>query len=212
MNEDLLPWVSLVGERSGRVKELAAYRKPSGFSGGSFQPRGLGAEEVERAGNELFASIRAAMGYKRKDIAFSYDGAAGMLVCRDFDLALEIVFPADEPDAFRLRKTVSNLKSDAVFDTAFNELFGEVFQRLELRSTSPVRVEDWIDRVEDLDLEDEWRLQYPPDYEYCTLRLPGSEFEIKITPERLIMTRLLAAPPAEFWAGLNKLKPVLQPE
>lgn len=212
MHQDLTSLLSLAGERVGRLKELAGYRKPAGLGSSGFQSPSLGAEEVAAVGEELFASVRSAMGYKRKDIRFSQEGTAGMLICRDFDLALELALPPDDKDSYVLRKTLSNLKSESLFENpAFSELFANTFQRLEMRSANPLRVEDWIDRVEDRDLEEEWRLEYPPDYAHCSLRLPGSEFEIKITPEKLVMVRLLPAPPSEFWEGFKKLAPVLQP-
>lgn len=211
MNEELLPWVALVGERTGRVKDLSGYRKPS-IGSSRKGLAGLGAEEVTKAGEEMFAAIRPALRYKRKDLAFSREGASGVLMARDFDLTIELLPHSEDEDGFVLRKRLGNIKSADLFERPeFNEVFGGVFQRLELRSQMPVQVEEWIDRIEDRDLEEEWQLQYPADYTHCSMRLPGSEFQIKVTPECLVMTRLLPGTPQEFWEGLNKLGPVLQP-
>lgn len=210
MNEELLPYISLVGERTGRLKELSGFRKPTLGQSGSQSTSGLGSEQVTKAGEELFAAIRPALGYKRKDIALSQEATNAVIACRDFEIILEIAPHTDDPDCYHLRKTVSNVKSaDFFVRPDFNEVFGSTFQRLELRSKAPVQVEDWIDRVEARDLEEEWQLRYPSDYSSCTLRLPRSEFEIQITPERLVMTRLLPGTAQEFWEGLQKLSPVL---
>lgn len=210
MNDELLPFVSLISERIGRTKDLSGYRKPTLGQTGSPSLANLGSEQIAKAGEELFAAIRPALGYKRKDIAFSQDGSSAVLACRDFDVVIEIAPHPDDPDAFFLRKTIANFKIPDLFSRPeFNEIFGSAFQRLELRSKNPVQVEDWIDRIEDRDLEEEWQLRYPPDYSSCTIRLPRSEFEIKITPETLVMTRLLPGTPQEFWEGLQKLAPVI---
>jgi len=210
MNEELLSNLSLISERAGRLKDLSGYQKPSLGAQKKSGLNGLGTEEVARAGEELFAAIRPAMGYKRKDVAFSQEGSSAVLLCRDFDVVVAIAPRPDDEDGYVLRQTVGNFKNPELFHLeAFNEIFGKSFQRLELKSKTPVKVEDWIDRVEDRDLEEEWQLRYPPDYSHCTLRLPRSEFEIKITPERLIMTRLLPGSALEFWEGFEKLSPVL---
>jgi hypothetical protein len=208
--EELLPHLSLVGEKNGRVKDLNGYRKPTLGSPGS-SLAGLGSEEVGKAGEELFAALRPALNYKRKDIAFSQEGGTAVLAAKDFDLTIEIVPHPDDESLYLLRRTLSRFNSPSFFEhPEFNRVFTGSIQRLELKSTTPVKVEDWIDRVEDRDLEEEWQLQYPPDYSHCTLRLPRSEFEIKVTSHALIMTRLLPGNPREFWEGLQKLSPVLE--
>jgi hypothetical protein len=212
MFEQALPYLSLVGDRTGRIKDLSGYRKPASLGNFPRNPiAGLGTEEITRAGEELFSAIRPAFGYKRKDIAFSVEGPSGIIACRDFEVSIELLPNPDSEDAYLLRKTISSIRSEELFEKPeFNELFAATFQRIELRSATAVSVEEWIDRVEDRDLEEEWQLRYPPDYSHCSLRLPGSEFEIRITPDRLVMGRLLPAPPLEFFLALKKLGPVLQ--
>ncbi len=207
MLKSILPNLSLVGETNGLWKNLPGYQKPSGLRTGPVSPPPrLGEAEIQRIGEALFAEIRPAMGYKRRDLEFSRDGLTGVLAAKDFELSVAMASGGEDASSFVIRKTLSRVRDEEVFrHEGFNQVFRSMFHRLEFRPPSAIAVEDWIDRVEERDLEEEWSLEYPPDCSRCRMSLPKTDFDIEVTPETLAIHRMDPAPPSLFLEQLDRL-------
>ena len=77
-----------------------------------------------------------------------------------------------------------NISPAIVENDAFNEGFEDYFDELTLDFNKPVNIEEFIDRIEDLDL-DKIEGDYPSDCSHCGIEIDGSPFKIKVTRRSL---------------------------
>lgn len=205
MNIFNLSLTCLRGENTGRIKDLDGFDKTHHRLSGADPAAAerivsmLGAAKIEREGQEIFQQIRAALGYKRRDIAFSREGSTGVIACTDFELTLNILPHPENLRDYVLEKTLSQLReANVLHNLAFNRTFEKTFHAYSVKMEQPIDVEKWIDNIEDKDLEKELELIYPPDCTFCEMRLPRSDFVVRITKEAITISRPVTTPPSKL--------------
>lgn len=176
--------LALVGRAGGEVRRLEAFDKkrhtvPDRVCGATqaFLEK-LCEPELEEAAEELFRSVRAAFGYKRKELSLSVGAGFARMEARDF--VLEMRYELDEEDAsfYVVETQVKDVASrDLLESDAFGDAVGRRFDRLRCGLSSGVSVEAVIDAVEE-DETGETSVDYPSDCAWCTVQVEGVAGEV----------------------------------
>lgn len=197
--------VHLVGARPGNVKNLLGFRKgfhkvPALLPDAMFERQfpAICAPDLERLGTELFNKLRAARGYKRKEINLNTDAPNATLTTSDFTLDLFYAPDPNDPGDYLLTHDLHTIRDIAVFaDPALNEALAGLFSRVLFTFPTPVEVEDVIDELEDAP-GGAANLRYPPDASECTVRLSGFVGEVRVTGRALEVISPAGTSPAEL--------------
>ena len=154
--------------------------------------------DLDELARGLFEKLRAARGYKRREINLAVDAPSATLTAVDFTLDLLYAPGPDDPGDYQLSYDLHTIRDIAVFaDGSLNEVFAGVFNRVALTFAEPVNMEDVIDELEEAP-GGAAALRYPPDCSECSLRLPGFVGEVRVTPRALEVISPAAASPAEL--------------
>lgn len=197
--------VQLVGRTSGRVKSLAGFDKsrhvaPDAVNAATngFLAR-LCATELAEEAERFFQRARAALAYKRKDLALDVTSPAAVLTAKDFTFEIGYELNERAPDEFQLTRTLHQV-SDArlVRRSEFDELFAGQFSEVGFLLKKGVRVEAVIDAVEALDDDHELRVDYPSDCQSCTLTVEGVDAAVVCDGASLAMTFSRQGSPREL--------------
>ncbi len=196
----------LVGEKSGRVRELAGYQKPKTPLAKhddweqKFVER-CGADEVAQLATSLHDRIRRGFGYKRKELEFTNDGAVASIKTPDFDLNVTLAQDPEDAERYLLRtEAVSFRRPEIVEEAAFLEVFAADFQKVLIVLSAGYDLEEKIDEIEELD-EFAKQLDYDPNCTYFTLRMPGINVVLHATAEQLVFSLLNPAPLTQLIAN-----------
>jgi len=177
--------VSLVGHSQGAVRQLAGFRKPhhtvpdavnavtTAFLGK------LCSGELATEGEEFYQKAKAALSYKRADLALDITSPTAVLTAKDFTLEITYALDAADPSAYRVSRTLHSLRSgDLVGWDAFDELFAGVFSTVAFTLVKGVKVEAVIDAVEALGADETLAVSYPSDCQHCLLTVKGVAAEV----------------------------------
>jgi hypothetical protein len=177
--------VSLIGRSQGAVKNLAGFRKqhhtvPDAVNAATTAFLGkLCAAELAEEGEQYYQRAKAALGYKRADLALEVTSPTGVLTAKDFTLEIAFALAPDDPSAYGIRRTLHSLRrSDLVESEEFNGLFAAVFSGIVFALTRGVKVEAVIDAVEARPAGDALRVSYPSDCRHCVLAVAGVGAEV----------------------------------
>lgn len=195
----------LAGARAGNVKNLLGFRKgfhrvPNVLPDANYERQfaAICAPNLLELANGLFERLRAARGYKRREISLACDAPSATLTTVDFTVDLLYAPGPEEPGDFQLSYDLHTIRDIAVFaDGSLNEVFAGVFNKVALTFASPVDMHDVIDDLEDAP-GGAANLRYPPDCSECFLRLPGFVGEVRVTSRDLEVISPAAAAPAEL--------------
>jgi hypothetical protein len=173
--------VSLVGRGGGAVKSLSLFRKthhtvPDAVNAATsgFLAR-LCADELAAEGEKFFQQAKAALGYKRAQIALDVTSPTAVLTARDFTLELAYALEAGDPSGYVVTRTLHSLRNADLLDVAeFDAVFAGQFSAVVFDLKKGVRVEAVIDAVEGLEAADgaagaALHVEYPSDCRSCTL-------------------------------------------
>lgn len=185
----------IVGTAGGRIRRLGGFQKhhrvpdSHGDATQSFV-RKAGHSDVKSAADALYRDIRETFAYKRRDFDYTCEDGFAWIKTPDFDLHLRVDQCEDDPKNYRFATEIVALHSDEIIaDPRFHACFTHHCDQLVIDFTVPVRVEDKIDRIEDMpDLRD--ALTYEPDGSSFELRLPQLDLDIHVT-ETTMTFRLL---------------------
>jgi hypothetical protein len=172
--------ISLTGRSSGRVRTLKGFKKaihtePDAVTAATmaFLAR-LCAPELAAEGEALFARARAALGYKRREVALEVTSPAAVLTAKDFTLELAYALEPGDPAAYVVTRTLHSLNGGTLVRTAeFDGLFAGMFSTVVLTLTKGVRVDAVIDAVEGLEEAVGLTVDYPSDCQHCVLSVEG---------------------------------------
>lgn len=196
----------LVGEKSGRVRELAGYQKPKTplSKHDEWEQRFVersGAEEVAQLATSFHDRIRRGFGYKRKELEFSNDGAVASIKTPDFDLNVTLAQDPEDAERYVLRtEAVSFRRPEIVEEPAFLEIFAADFQKVVIELSAGYDLEEKIDEIEEQD-EFAKNLDYDPNCTHFTLRMPGINIVLQATAEQLVFSLLSPAPLSQLIAN-----------
>jgi len=172
--------VSLTGRSGGRVRALAGFRKavhtePDAVTAATsaFLAR-LCAPELAAEGEALFARARAALGYKRREVALDVASPSAVLTAKDFTLEVAYALEPDDPAAYTVSRTLHSLRGGELVRTPeFDALFAGMFSTVVLTLAKGVRVDAVIDAVESLEDTTGLTVDYPSDCRHCVLTVEG---------------------------------------
>lgn len=199
------PSARLAGARAGNVKNLLGFRKgvhriPNVLPDANYE-RQFGAicsPDLETLASGLFERLRAARGYKRREINLAADAPSATLTTVDFTVDILYAPGPEEPGDFLLTHDLHTIRDIGVFaDGSLNEVFAGVFNKVALSFAAPVSMEEVIDELEEAP-GGAASLRYPADCHECFLRLPGFIGEVRITAKGLEVISPAAAAPAEL--------------
>lgn len=159
---------------------------------------------IEDELNEVGDSLRNKLGYKRKQIeAPLVEDGVGQLSTIDFDYIVSIEQSKSEAETYILTRSIANFKnSDILTRPEFNEVFKNTFNEIEFVLVGDLDVESVIDRIEDIDDEENISVEYEhTDTTKCKVYIKGLSGYISLTerafklvssnknsPEKLILS------------------------
>ena len=197
--------ISLVGRSSGLVKNLAGFRKqhhtvPDAVNATTTAFLGkLCAGELAEEAEDFFQRSKAALGYKRTDLALEVAGPAAVLTARDFTFELAYALEQNDPAGYGVTRTLHSLgKGELVTRPAFNELFATLFTGMVFGLGKGVKVEAVIDAIEARGGEDGLEVNYPSDCRHCVLLVDGVAAEVICDGATLEMRFPKPGSPAEL--------------
>ncbi len=178
----------LVGTRPGNVKSLLGFRKgvhkiPAILPDVMYERQfaSISAPDIEKLGLELFEKLRAARGYKRKEINLNVSSPDATLTTTDFTLDLSYSPDPEDPGDYRLTYDLHSIRDITIFaDGSLDAVFTGVFNRVALTFTEPTSVEDLIDELEEKPGASS-DLRYPPDCSEVVMQLPGLVGQVRVT-------------------------------
>lgn len=197
--------ISFVGRGGGAVKELGGYKKghhtlPDAANAttnaflGKICEREL-ADEAEK----LFQEVRAALDYKRKDVALSVTSPLAMLGAKDFSVEIFYALEEREPARYAVTTTLRGVMNVALLRTeAFAKIFAGRFTEISFALKKGGRVDAVIDAIEELDGDDGLAVTYPSDYRDCTIAVEGVDATVRFTGPTLEIVFPRGAGPAEL--------------
>ncbi len=183
----------MVGEKTGRVKDLGGYRKPP-------QPLGSGSQweqdfvcsaghaEVSSHATGIYQQIRELFRFKRKDSSFTHEGSLATITTPDFDVNLSLEQNPDNAGQYLLRTAVSSFRRPEVIDEPdFLKIFSPCCDRVEFDLVKSIDLEQKIDEIEEIDaLVD--AIDYDPECSWFTLKIPGNGIVIRATSGQIVFS------------------------
>ena len=200
--------VSLLGQSTGAVKNLAGFRKPhhtvpdavnavtTAFLGK------LCASELAEEGEDYYQRAKEALGYKRADLALDVTSPTAVLTAKDFTLEIAYALERDDPAGYRVSRTLHSLRSGELVELEeFDRLFAGAFSTIVFTLVKGVKVEAVIDAVEARPAGDAMTVSYPSDCRQCTLTVEGVAAEVVCDGATLEMRFPRAGSPREMVAA-----------
>lgn len=171
----------------------------------------LCATDLADGAEKLFQEIRAALSYKRKDLALSIASPAATLVARDFTVDVLYALAERDPSQFVVTTTLHQLRNSELARTdEFSRVFAARFIAISFALQQAARVEAVIDAIENLEGERGLRVNYPSDYRECVIRVDGIDAEVRCTGDALDMVFPRAGAPHELMDGFADLRDAFQ--
>ena len=205
--------ISFVGRGGGQVKALAGFKKghhtlPDTVNAttNAFLGKICAAELTEEA-EMLFQTVRAGLGYKRKDVSLSVASPMAILTAKDF--TVEMIYALDETDPVRFATTTTlgRLRSaDLARTEEFTSMFAGRFSELSFTFSSSARVESIIDAIEATDSEAGMTVSYPSDYRECEIRVPDVDARVRCSSSGLEIVFPQSGAPRELMDGFAVIR------
>ena len=197
--------ISFIGRGGGAVKALGGFKKShhtipdaanattNAFLGRICEP------ELAAEAERLFQDVRAALGYKRKDISLSLTSPLAALSAKDFTVEIFYALEEDAPARYLVTTTLRELRSANLARTEeFARVFINRFSEISFALKKGVRVEAVIDAIEALEGEGGLKVEYPSDYGDCTISVAGIDAIVRCTGAALEIVFPRAGSPAEL--------------
>ena len=203
--------ISLTGRTEGAVKSLGGFRKQHhtvpdavNVATSAFLAK-LCATELAEESEGLFQRAKAALGYRRADLALEVTSPTAVLTAKDFTLEIAYSLKADDPGRYEVVRTLHSLcDADLVARVDFNELFEDRFTGIVFGLAKAVKVEAVIDAVEAG--AGGLRVHYPSDCRHCVLEVDGVPAEVICDGLTLEMRFTRPGSPAEMVAAFAAMR------
>lgn len=177
--------LNLVGRSHGAVKSLAGYKKqrhtlPDAVSAATTAFLGkLCVSELTAEGEDFYQRAKAALNYKRAELALEVTSPTAQLTTKDFVFEWDYALEQTEPSRYVVTRTLSGLRGDGLVGRPeFDGLFAGIFSGIVFGLTKGARVEAVIDAVEALDKASDLSVSYPSDCRHCVLMVEGVSAEV----------------------------------
>ena len=177
--------ISLVGSAQGAVKTLSGFRKqhhtvPDAVNATTTAFLGkLCAHELAAEGEQFFQRAKAALGYKRADLALEVASPGAVLATKDFTLELAYELEKADPARYRVMRTLHSLRRSELLDSPeFDDLFAAQFSGIVFGLAKGVQVEAVVDAVESQAGKGGLSVTYPSGCRHCVLTVTGVAAEV----------------------------------
>lgn len=180
--------ISFVGRGGGAVKALDGFRKShhtvpdaanavtNAFLGKICEP------ELAASAEQLFQDVRAALNYKRKDVALSVTSPLAVLGAKDFSVEIFYQLEERDPARYTITTTLRGLLSvELARQEEFARIFAGRFTEISFTLKKGAAVEAVVDAIEDLDGDDGLTVTYPSDCRDCTISVAGVDAQVRFT-------------------------------
>ncbi|HEY4248444.1 MAG TPA: hypothetical protein VGM64_16470 [Lacunisphaera sp.] len=205
--------ISLVGRSGGAVKTLTGFKKQHHTLPDAVNPSTtaflgkLCANELAAEGEDFFQRAKAALGYKRADLALEVTSPSAQLTAKDFVFELSYALEKTEPERYAITRTLHSLRSGNLIELPeFDELFAGIFSAIVFGLTKGARVEAVIDAIEALDDETTLTVSYPSDCRHCVLQVENVAAEVVCDGATLEMRFPKNGSPRELVAGFGEVR------
>jgi hypothetical protein len=197
--------INFVGRDGGDVKTLSGFKKghhtvpdAANATTNAFLGK-LCAGELADEAEKLFQEVRAALDYKRKDIALSVTSPLAVLGARDFTVEIFYALEEREPSRYAVTTTLRGLMSaELARKEEFARIFAGRFTEISFALRKGASVEAVVDAIEELDANDGLTVTYPSDCHECTIAVEGIDATVRCTGSTLEVVFPRAGGPAEL--------------
>ncbi len=205
--------IGFVGRGGGLVKALSGYRK--GFhtipdaandATNAFLAK-VGEKELADEAEALFQAVRAALGYKRKELSLSVGGGLAVLTAKDFAVEIGYAIEEERPERYVVTTRMRELKSAELARTeSFAAVFAGKFSEIVFGLRKSASVEAVVDAIEALEGEGGLSVTYPSDCSECEIRVEGVDAHVRCTGSELGMVFPRAGAPGELIDGFAAVR------
>jgi hypothetical protein len=184
---------SLRGKKFGKVRRLSGFRKVHSvpdrhFAAAEAFVRRIGHEEVKAQADTIHERLRAAFGFKRKDITYVCEDGAAALKTPDFDVSIGVTQDAADAASYILTTEVGSIRRPAVVDEpSFSEVFSAYCDTVVVEFDRALSVEAKIDAIEEVP-ELKAYLKYESDASSLTLDLPAPRLRVYVTATQMVFS------------------------
>jgi hypothetical protein len=161
-------------------------------------------DEIETEMNEVFASIKEHLKYKRRELI----SEAGRIVTPDFEYLVYATQNEDAPSEALIIQELTNVKPSIVDKAEFNEVFDGRFSEVVFEFDVEVDVKKLIDELEDLEREDV-ELDYDASAEWCELSIKGLQLTVRMGPAELKVVSQRGKSPKELIEGFFAIQTMI---
>jgi hypothetical protein len=181
---------ALRSETTGKVRSLAGFRKfhrlPERVNASSRKfVSDLAHDDVKQDVDEIYAALREALAYKRRDVEGSADRSSGFVRTPDFEYAVSVDLADDDPTTIVWRREVASIRSpDVILSKPFQQVFGGIFDTLVFEFTRPFDLEAWVDCIEE-QLPEGVKLRTSSDCSSCDVHVRGFAGVIRLFRDRV---------------------------
>ncbi|HEY9153809.1 MAG TPA: hypothetical protein VIM69_01685 [Opitutaceae bacterium] len=166
----------------------------------------LAHEELAEEGESYFQKARAALQYKRKDVALDVSAGAAVLTAKDFVFEIHYALRETDPSEYEITRSLHSIRNaDFLFTAECDALFPRLFREVIFTLAKGAPVEGVIDAIEGLK-DSPLEVAYPSDYRSCTLSLPEVEAQVRFDGRELAMLFDAPAPPSQLWTQFLELR------
>jgi hypothetical protein len=168
---------SFLGFKFGSIKSLSGFKKgyriPEYVSDTTRSfVRGIGDKELTNEANQIFSDLQSNFKYKRREISFNQDDGSASILTPDFSVYISIDLDEEDLEQYIIKLDVSEIKNpDSLASKEFADTFDNVFDRTSFYFTKSPNIEKIIDRIEDINIPDKIKVEYPADASNCTIFL-----------------------------------------
>jgi hypothetical protein len=209
--------IAFVGRAGGLVKGLGGFKKghhsvPDAANAVTNAFLGkLCASELTDEAERLFQSVRAGLGYKRKDVSLSVTAPAATLTAKDFTVDIMYALEEREPVRYTTTTTLHELRDAATLRREeFSQIFAGAFSEICFSLLQGARVEAVIDAIEALDQAGGLKVDYPSDYRECMIRVDGVDADVRCTGASLDLVFPRAGAPGELIEAFASVREAFQ--
>ena len=186
----------IVGVTEGRVRRLSGFQKNHHLPDGHHPAaqafiRRIGHEAVKSLADRLYADLRTAFGYKRREFSYTCEDGFACIKTPDFELQLRIDQCQRNAKNYQLTTEIIALHNPTIGnDARFHLCFSHHCDTLVVDFPGSIALEEKIDALEAIPAIEDC-LDYEPDGSAIELKLPELDLQIDITAEQMTF-RLLS--------------------
>ena len=183
--------VRFLNEKTLPITQLAGFDKHHRVpnSRGTTDVRflaGIANADLEKDLERMFASLRRAFGFKRKEISvIGPDEANGAIATPFFDYETLLSFSQQDVSQVTWQRSVANIRTPGqVFSQPFQQVFATGFSVLELATSGPLDLDHIVDHIEDSQL-DSVSVDYDKDVTWCEIQFRDSMARVRVMPNQI---------------------------